>query len=82
MSLKTKVSIFQICTTPMLHFYVVCKNTFQEYGVPTEEGYFTKLVTSFEKLFKSHKPTSNYVPAILFDGESISDVFGIMETWR
>lgn len=52
----------------MLHYFVVCKNTSHEYGLPTEDGYFNKLASSFEKLFKSHAKTSNYVPAILFDG--------------
>lgn len=66
--LKGNIRDFGICTTPMLHYFVVCKNSSLEYGLPTEEGYFNKLVSSFQKLFNSHKPTANYVPAILFDG--------------
>lgn len=44
-----------VLTTPILHYLVRCKNTLgteEEYGVPTEEGYYEKLATAFKKLLK------------------------------
>lgn len=39
-----------LLTTPQLHFMVRCTNTNNEYGTPTEEGYYEKFTSSFIKL--------------------------------
>lgn len=71
-ALKGSVREFGIVTTPMLHYFVVCANTELRYGLPTEEGYYTKLITAFKSL---RNPTADggysngrYVDRILFDG--------------
>ena len=38
---------YGVVTTPQLHYFVVCENTKEEYGVPSKEGYFTKLSQAF-----------------------------------
>lgn len=45
-------------TTPQLHYIVRCKNTLgtqYEYGEPTEQGYYEKLVESFKKVTRGVK---------------------------
>ncbi|PVG00790.1 Phosphoacetylglucosamine mutase [Serendipita vermifera] len=42
-----------VITTPILHYLVRCKNTVgtnDQYGEPTEEGYYEKLSSAFKKL--------------------------------
>ncbi|XP_022917833.2 phosphoacetylglucosamine mutase [Onthophagus taurus] len=59
---------FGIVTTPQLHYFVACKNTKQEYGVATEEGYYNKLITAFLKLRNNGYTKGNYVNRIFYDG--------------
>lgn len=67
-ALKGNVKNFGIVTTPMMHYLVVAANTKSAYGVPTEEGYYKKLITAFEKLRGSELENGNYKNYILFDG--------------
>lgn len=39
-----------ILTTPQLHYVVRCVNTHGQFGEPSEEGYYQKLVTAFNQL--------------------------------
>jgi phosphoacetylglucosamine mutase len=42
-----------VVTTPILHYLVRCKNTVgtnDQYGEPTEDGYYEKLSSAFKKL--------------------------------
>lgn len=57
-----------IVTTPMLHYFVACKNTNGQYGDPTPDGYYKKLVTAFKKLRGDVYTKENYVPVLLYDG--------------
>lgn len=68
LALKGKVRPFGIVTTPMLHYYVVCANTNGAYGIPTEEGYYTKLIKAFKSLRGSTYDNGNYINKIVFDG--------------
>lgn len=68
LSLKGNVKEFGIVTTPMMHYYVVAQNTSKAYGQPTEEGYYTKLITAFEKLRGTKHEKGNYKNKIVFDG--------------
>lgn len=68
LALKGKVKSFGIVTTPMLHYFVVCANTNGAYGVPTEEGYYTKLTSSFKSLRGTEHERGNYKNRLLFDG--------------
>lgn len=69
LALKGKVRSFGIVTTPMLHYMVVCANTNGAYGVPTEEGYYAKLTTSFKSLRGTTTlERGNYKNRVLFDG--------------
>ncbi|KAI9725285.1 MAG: Phosphoacetylglucosamine Mutase [Chrysothrix sp. TS-e1954] len=54
---------FGYLTTPQLHYITRCintKGTAQEYGEPTEEGYYTKISTAFKQAMK-HKRKSGAV---------------------
>ena len=42
-----KYKDYGVVTTPQLHYFVVCENTKEEYGVPSKEGYFKKLSQAF-----------------------------------
>lgn len=66
--LKGNVREYGICTTPMLHYFVVCRNTNNEYGLPTEEGYYQKFLSAFEKIRQEAQPNGNYKPALKLDG--------------
>nr|CAD7195854.1 unnamed protein product [Timema douglasi] len=66
--LKGEAKDYGVVTTPMLHFFVTCQNTGGRYGTPTEEGYFSKLSTTFKKLQGEQTTPGNYTPNILFDG--------------
>lgn len=68
LALKGKFKSFGIVTTPMLHYLVVCSNTNGDYGKPTEEGYYAKLITSFKSLRGTEYERGNYKNKILFDG--------------
>lgn len=69
LALKGKVKSFGICTTPMLHYFVVCANTNGAYGTATEEGYYSKLTTSFKSLRGTTEwERGNYKNKLLFDG--------------
>lgn len=49
---------FKYLTTPQLHYVVRCKNTLgtqYEYGEPSEQGYYEKLVQSFKKVMRGVK---------------------------
>lgn len=67
-ALKGNVREYGIVTTPMMHYYVVCANTKQAYGVPTEEGYYKKLIVAFETLRGDKLENGNYKNLLLFDG--------------
>nr|CAD7442892.1 unnamed protein product [Timema bartmani] len=67
-ALKGEAKDYGVVTTPMLHFFVTCQNTGGRYGTPTEEGYFSKLSTTFKKLQGQQATPGNYTPNILFDG--------------
>nr|CAD7410604.1 unnamed protein product [Timema cristinae] len=67
-ALKGETKDYGVVTTPMLHFFVTCQNTGGRYGTPTEEGYFSKLSTTFKKLQGQKTTPGNYTPNILFDG--------------
>ena len=68
LTLKGKFRSFGIVTTPMLHYFVVCANTNHTYGTPTEEGYYSKLITSFKALRGTELERGNYKNKLLFDG--------------
>uniref|UniRef100_A0A336LSL1 Phosphoacetylglucosamine mutase n=1 Tax=Culicoides sonorensis TaxID=179676 RepID=A0A336LSL1_CULSO len=59
---------FGIVTTPMLHYFVVCANTNNTYGQPTEEGYYNKLINSFKNLRGATFENGHYRKKVLFDG--------------
>ncbi|XP_005181704.1 phosphoacetylglucosamine mutase [Musca domestica] len=67
-ALKGNVKEFGIVTTPMMHYYVVAANTKGAYGQPTEEGYYTKLITAFNALRGDKLENGNYRNLLLFDG--------------
>lgn len=61
---------YGLLTTPQLHYMVRCYNTNGAYGVATEEGYYKKLGTAFQKLccYKRSAKDSQYIPKIRLDG--------------
>ena len=69
LALSGKPFDFGIVTTPMLHYFVACKNSNCQYGVANEKGYYDKLITAFKTLQngKSHH-CGNYEPMLMFDG--------------
>ncbi|KAK9730697.1 Phosphoglucomutase/phosphomannomutase, alpha/beta/alpha domain I [Popillia japonica] len=73
LALAGKPIDFGIVSTPQLHYFVACKNTKHAYGIPTEEGYYHKLVGAFLKLnadqrLNSSAGNSNYRNRLLYDG--------------
>lgn len=67
-ALKGNVRSFEIVTTPMLHYMVLCANTNGAYGTPTEEGYYSKLVPAFRALRLTPLDQGNYKNHVVFDG--------------
>ncbi|KAI9821382.1 MAG: Phosphoacetylglucosamine Mutase [Thelocarpon impressellum] len=54
----------RLLTTPQLHYIVRCLNTDgtqQEYGEPSERGYYEKLAEAFRRAIKDHKPNGSVV---------------------
>ncbi|KAK5644601.1 hypothetical protein RI129_005901 [Pyrocoelia pectoralis] len=68
LALSGKPIDFGIVTTPQMHYFVKCRNTHNEYGIGTEEGYYTKLVSAFKRLRGDKFNNKNYVNKILYDG--------------
>lgn len=68
LALKGRVKSFGIVTTPMLHYFVLCSNTNEVYGIPTEEGYYSKLIGAFKKLRGNEFEHGNYRNSLIFDG--------------
>lgn len=68
LALKGNPKDFGILTTPMLHYLVVCANTNNAYGVPTEEGYYNKLISAFKTLRGNEYDYKNYENRLYFDG--------------
>ncbi|XP_058835464.1 phosphoacetylglucosamine mutase [Topomyia yanbarensis] len=67
-AMKGSVRDFGIVTTPMLHYFVMCSNTNMAYGLPTEEGYMTKLITAFKNIRGSTFEKDNYSNKVYYDG--------------
>ncbi|EDV97401.1 phosphoacetylglucosamine mutase [Drosophila grimshawi] len=67
-ALKGNVREFGIVTTPMMHFFVVASNTKEAYGKPTEENYYEKLISAFEKLRNGQLENGKYRNNLIFDG--------------
>ncbi|XP_055688316.1 phosphoacetylglucosamine mutase isoform X1 [Lutzomyia longipalpis] len=67
-ALKGSVKDFGILTTPMLHYLVVAANTRGGYGVPTEEGYYKKIITAFQNIRGTTYTRGNYTNRVYFDG--------------
>ncbi|XP_055912732.1 phosphoacetylglucosamine mutase [Eupeodes corollae] len=67
-AVKGNVKEFGIVTTPMMHYFVVGANTKCAYGLPTEEGYYTKLIKAFETVRGDKLENLNYKNRLLFDG--------------
>jgi phosphoacetylglucosamine mutase len=62
---------FQLLTTPQLHYLVLCKNSGNAYGEPTEVGYYQKLSNAFIQLNGENGAkvvNNNYVPSVVVDG--------------
>lgn len=57
---EAKFTDYKILTTPQLHYMVRCINTNgteEEYGEPTEKGYYEKLSGAFKLAMKNKKPS-------------------------
>lgn len=68
LALSGKPIDYGIVTTPQLHYFVYCRNTYHQYGAPTEEGYYTKLCTAFKKLRGDTFNYNNYKNRLVYDG--------------
>lgn len=67
MALKGTPKEFGIVTTPMLHFFVKCRND-NTYGTPTEEGYYEKIVGAFKNIRQKLPVYGNYSTTLYVDG--------------
>lgn len=67
-AMKGNVRDFGIVTTPMLHYFVTCSNTNMAYGLPTEEGYMTKLIKAFKNIRGDTFERGNYTNKLYYDG--------------
>ncbi|XP_052250304.1 phosphoacetylglucosamine mutase-like [Dreissena polymorpha] len=61
---------YGLLTTPQLHYMVRCRNSNNDYGQPTEEGYYTKLAAAFVNLQKSVTDTGKYSSEITVDASN------------
>jgi phosphoacetylglucosamine mutase len=55
-SMSGNITDFGLMTTPQLHYVIRCLNTHntsESYGVPTAEGYYTKLSEAFKSIVVS-----------------------------
>lgn len=60
---------FNLLTTPQLHYILLCYNSNNEYGEPSEEGYYQKLSNAFIALNGSQaEKVGNYLPSVEVDG--------------
>lgn len=66
-ALKGTPKEFGIVTTPMLHFFVKCRND-NTYGTPTEEGYYEKIVGAFKNIRQKLPVCGNYTTTLYIDG--------------
>uniref|UniRef100_A0A2A4JC27 Phosphoacetylglucosamine mutase n=1 Tax=Heliothis virescens TaxID=7102 RepID=A0A2A4JC27_HELVI len=66
-ALKGTPKEFGIVTTPMLHFFVKCRND-NTYGTPNEEGYYEKIVGAFKNIRKRLSVHGNYTTRLHIDG--------------
>ncbi|XP_063896188.1 phosphoacetylglucosamine mutase [Helicoverpa armigera] len=66
-ALKGTPKEFGIVTTPMLHFFVKCRND-NTYGTPNEEGYYEKIVGAFKNIRKRLTVHGNYSTRLHIDG--------------
>ncbi|KAH9643156.1 hypothetical protein HF086_010608, partial [Spodoptera exigua] len=66
-ALKGTPKEFGIVTTPMLHFFVKCRND-NTYGTPTEEGYYEKIIGAYKNMRKSLPTIGEYSPCLYVDG--------------
>ncbi|XP_022254003.1 phosphoacetylglucosamine mutase-like [Limulus polyphemus] len=67
-SLEGHVENFGILTTPQLHYLVRCKNTNEQYGACSEEGYYRKLSKAFLHLRTVGASKGNYQSSLNLDG--------------
>ncbi|CAH0721176.1 unnamed protein product, partial [Brenthis ino] len=67
MALKGTPKEFGIVTTPILHYCVKCRND-NTYGIPTEEGYYDKIVGAFKNIRQKLPVTGNYNSTLYVDG--------------
>lgn len=61
---NVEYSDFKLATTPQLHYYTRCintKGTQDEYGEPTEKGYYEKLSSAFKQAMAHVKPNGGLV---------------------
>ncbi|XP_053619559.1 phosphoacetylglucosamine mutase isoform X2 [Plodia interpunctella] len=66
-ALKGTPKEFGIVTTPMLHFFVKCRND-NRYGTPTEEGYYDKIVGAFKAFCQKLPVFGDYNTTLYVDG--------------
>lgn len=67
MALKGTAKEFGIVTTPILHYCVKCRND-NTYGVPTEEGYYDKIVGAFKNIRQKLPIYGKYSTTLHVDG--------------
>ncbi|GLV34248.1 nesthocker [Carabus blaptoides fortunei] len=68
LALAGKPMDYGIVTTPMLHYFVTCKNTNEEYGKPNEDAYYNKLIWAFKKFRGDNYTKGEYVNKVYYDG--------------
>lgn len=69
LALTGKPIDYGIVTTPQLHYFVKCRNSYESYGAATEEGYYKKLTSAFKRLRGNSPDTNgNYTNTLLYDG--------------
>ncbi|XP_059471825.1 phosphoacetylglucosamine mutase [Neocloeon triangulifer] len=69
--LGAEVKDIGIVSTPILHFVVASRNASGELGKPTEEGYFYRITSAFERLKEMEnlpRDNGNYKSELNFDG--------------
>lgn len=66
-ALHSNVTDLGLVTTPQLHYVVRCTNTNGAYGIPTLQGYYSKLATAFKSIRGTKTNNGKYMNILQLD---------------
>ncbi|XP_078504263.1 phosphoacetylglucosamine mutase isoform X2 [Lissotriton helveticus] len=67
-ALGSQYQDYGLVTTPQLHYIIRCRNTEEQYGIATVEGYYKKLSKAFSDLIKQNASSGDSHRSVQVDG--------------